>query len=155
MSQQKPPLGTRLVKTLKAVGRFLLNPRFMLCFGIAWMITNGWSYVAFVLGNAFDVGWLKYIATAYMALLWLPFTPEKIITFAIAILLLKLLFPNDKKTLAVLHNMKLRAKDSFEQYMQKRRARRIALGKKVRVRKPPRPVKERTAPSSVPPRKNA
>ena len=141
---------SRIAAALECV----LNPRFMLCFGIAWMITNGWSYVCFVLGNAFDVGWLKYIATAYMALLWLPFTPEKIITFAIAILLLKLLFPNDKKTLAVLHNLKLRAKDSFEQYMQKRRARRIALGKKVRVRKPPRLAKERPAPASAPPRTN-
>ena len=25
--------------------QFLLNPRFLLCFGLGWIITNGWSYI--------------------------------------------------------------------------------------------------------------
>ena len=34
----------------------------------------------FGLGMFFDIGWMKAVSGAYMAALWLPFTPEKIIT---------------------------------------------------------------------------
>ena len=46
------------------------------------------------------------VATGYLAFLWLPISPEKIVTVAIAIVLLRWLFPNDRKTLAVLKRMK-------------------------------------------------
>ena len=121
-SERLKQLMKRFGKGLKAACRFLFNPRFMLCFGLAWMLTNGWSYLGFLLGKALDIPWLKYISTGYMALLWLPFTPEKIITFAIAILLLKLIFPNDTKTLAVLHDMKEKAKREFHEFLERRRA---------------------------------
>ena len=58
--------------------QFLLNPRFLLCFGIGWIITNGWAYFLFGLGSFTDVGWMKAVAGAYLAMLWFPFTPEKI-----------------------------------------------------------------------------
>ncbi len=115
------PLMRRLGRWFKAACRFLFNPRFMLCFGLAWMITNGWSYLGLLLGRAFELRWLTYVSTAYMALLWLPFTPEKIITFAISILLLKLIFPGDTKTLKVLHDMKEKARAEFCQFLERRR----------------------------------
>ena len=77
-----------LVKAL----RFILNPRLLLCFGIAWMITNGWSYLMLAVGTWLGVPWMIAVASAYLAILWLP-SPEKILTCAIAILLLRLLFP--------------------------------------------------------------
>lgn len=40
--------------------------------------------------------------------------PEKIVTFAIALVLLRLLFPNDQKTLAVLENLYEKAKMAFK-----------------------------------------
>ena len=55
----------------------ILNWRFLVCFLIAWMITNGWSYISLAISSIFDISWLKVIATAYISLLWLPFTPEK------------------------------------------------------------------------------
>ena len=85
---------------------FLLNPRLLLCFGIAWFFTNGWSYVAVLVGTWLKLNWLVAVGSAYLALLWFPFTPEKIFTVVIAIWLLKLLFPNDKNTLAVLQQMR-------------------------------------------------
>ena len=91
---------------LKTAIQFLLNPRFLLCFGIAWFLTNGWSYLALALGTYFKLPWLAGVGTAWMAALWFPFTPEKILTVLIAMWLLKLLFPNDQKTLAVLHRMR-------------------------------------------------
>lgn len=93
---------------IKKIIRFLFNPHFMLCFGLAWMITNGWSYVMLGLGTLFGSAVLISIASGYLAMLWLPFTPEKIITIIIAVWLLKLLFPNDTRTLAVLMNLKSR-----------------------------------------------
>ena len=90
----------------KKVLLFVANPRLLLCFGIGWMITNGWSYIAFFLGGYFGIEWLSAVAAAYLAMLWFPFSPEKLVTLAIAMLLLRLLFPNDEKTLGVLRDMK-------------------------------------------------
>ena len=45
------------------------------------------------------------VAGAYLAFLWLPISPEKIVTVALAMGLLRLLFPNDQKTLAVLKKL--------------------------------------------------
>lgn len=59
----------------------ILNWRFLVCFLIAWMITNGWSYISFAISSIFDISWLKVVATTYISLLWLPFTPEKILTY--------------------------------------------------------------------------
>lgn len=95
-------LFSKLKPFLKKAIQFILNPRLLLCVGIAWMITNGWSYILFGLGLLLKIHWMTAIAGAYLAILWFPFSPEKIVTFAIAIGLLKWLFPNDEKTLGVL-----------------------------------------------------
>ena len=92
----------------------LLNPRLLLCLFIAWMITNGWSYVLMLLGVIMKINWMKVVAGTYMGLLWVPFTPEKIITVALAILLLRVLYPKDEKTLGALkakmHALRLKLK---------------------------------------------
>ena len=121
----------KLRPKLKKLVSFLFNWHFMLCFGIGWMITNGWSYLCFAFGTIWRIDWLRNVAVAYMAFLWVPFTPEKIITFAIAILLLKLIFPNDTKTLAVLHELRLKARDAFHDYLDRRRAKKLAKRKKA------------------------
>lgn len=87
---------------LKTAVQFLLNPRLLLCFGIGWMITNGWSYVLLGLGTWLEIEWMIGIAGAYLAFLWLPVSPEKLVTLAIAITLLRWLFPNDQRTLGIL-----------------------------------------------------
>ena len=45
------------------------------------------------------------VSGAYLTFLWLPISPEKIITITIAMWLMKVLFPNDTKTLGVLKEM--------------------------------------------------
>ena len=82
--------------------RFLLNPRLLLCLAIAWMITNGWSYVLFGLGMLMKIHWMRVVGGAYMSFLWLPFTPEKLVTVVLAIGLMRLLYPRDRRTLGVL-----------------------------------------------------
>jgi hypothetical protein len=90
---------------IKMIVQCILAPRFLLCFGIAWMITNGWSYVLFALGTFLDIGWMVAVGGAYLAFLWLPISPEKIVTVAIAMVLLRWLFPNDEKTLGILKKL--------------------------------------------------
>lgn len=91
-----------LRRTARNWARFLLNPRLLVCLLIAWMITNGWSYVLFGLGMWLKIGWMRIVGGAYMSFLWLPFTPEKIVTVLLAIALMRLLYPRDQKTLGVL-----------------------------------------------------
>lgn len=95
--------------------QFIANPRLLLCLGIGWMITNGWSYVMMGLGVWLDIGWMQAVAGAYLTFLWLPISPEKIVTVAIAIALLRWFFPNDQKTLAVLVDMRQKMKAKLQE----------------------------------------
>ena len=98
-------------KRIKKIIDFLLNPKLLLCLFIGWMITNGWSYLFIAFGTIYNIKWMLTIGSAYFAFLWFPFTPEKIITIVIAIALLRVLFPNDKKTLGVLKHMYYKVKN--------------------------------------------
>lgn len=70
-----------------------LTWRILLCFGMAWMITNGWCYIFIFFGSLFHLNWMRNIGLGYLAFLWLPCTPEKLITIPIAIWFHKRLFP--------------------------------------------------------------
>ena len=96
---------------IKKIIQFILNPRLILCVGIAWMITNGWAYVMFGAGYILEIKWMETVGGGYLALLWIPMTPEKILTFMIAIALLRWWFPNDEKTLGVLYKLLERTKN--------------------------------------------
>jgi len=100
-------------RKIKKILQFLFNPHFLICFGIAWLITNGWSYIMLGVGTFLNIGWMVAVAGGYLAFLWLPISPEKIVTVAIAIALLRVIFPKDEKTLAVLIGMKNAVKNSI------------------------------------------
>ena len=109
-----------LKQKIKKIIQFILNPHFLLCFGIAWLITNGWSYALLAVGTIFGIGWMTAVAGAYLAFLWLPISPEKIVTVAIAIGLLRLIFPKDEKTLGVLIDMKNSIKRTIREKKEKK-----------------------------------
>lgn len=92
------------MKIIKIWLKRLLNWRFLICFGIAWMITNGWAYIFISLGTILKIDWMRNIGVGYMALLWMPWTPEKLITIPIAIWLLKKIFPKNYELIAELEN---------------------------------------------------
>ena len=91
--------------------RALTNPHLLLSLGIAWFITNGWSYCAIGLGAFLGINWLRNAGTVWAGLLWLPGTPEKLLTFPIAIFILRRLFPDDTRTLAMIDRKWKAAKD--------------------------------------------
>lgn len=119
-NRKKEGLGGKLRTWFLGLLRFVFNPRLLLCFGIAWLITNGWSYILLGIGTFVGSSWMIGIATFYLTLLWFPFTPEKIITVLIAIWLLARLFPNDKKTLAVLREELQKAKSAIKRHKNKK-----------------------------------
>lgn len=82
-----------------------LNFKFLLSFFLAWMITNGWSYVFLIVGTIFKIKWMLTIGASYQAFLWMPWTPEKLVTIPLAIFFHKVLFPKDFKNIDKLNKM--------------------------------------------------
>ena len=108
---------------LRKIIMFILNPHLLVCLGIGWMITNGWSYVMMGFGTFFGINWMIAVSGAYLAFLWFPFTPEKIFTVIIAIFLLRVFFPKDEKTLAVLIEFNESIVNKYGRRKEKRRSR--------------------------------
>ena len=116
----------RVKALLKKILEFILNPRLLLCFGIAWFITNGWSYVFVFLGTYFGITWMSVTGISWLAILWFPFSPEKIVTVFITICLLRWFFPKDQKTLAVIREEQAALLSALRRAKQKRRRKRVA-----------------------------
>lgn len=106
--------GDKLKHNLKKTLQFIANPRLLLCLLIGWLITNGWSYILFGIGTYYEIKWMVAVSGAYLAFLWLPISPEKLVTIAIALALLRWLYPNDTKTLAVLRGWYEKAKAAVQ-----------------------------------------
>lgn len=123
-NNKKLPLKTRIINTIKKWLGVILNPRLLLCLFVAWMITNGWSYVVTVIGTLCEIQWMTALGGAYMSLLWVPFTPEKLLTVIIALFLMRLIFPRDKKTIGVLREQVRTIKESYIKKREQRRQRR-------------------------------
>ena len=118
--KNKKSLWNKLRAGALTLVKLIFNPRLLLCFGIAWLITNGWSYIMLGIGSFVGIKWMVAVSSTYLTLLWLPFTPEKIITVIIAIWLLTRLFPKDEKTLAVLREELQKAKAAVKRCKKKK-----------------------------------
>lgn len=94
--------------------------RFTVSFGVAWMITNGWAYlISFApLGLPDSLVW---VARGYIGFLYIPWTPEKLITVPISIWLHIKLFKNDSKTRVQLEQMQVQAKADWDTAVKKLR----------------------------------
>jgi len=77
--------------------RLFLNLKFLLSFGIAWMIVNGIWYIGLGIGVAYDIAWLTSVCGAYVAFLYFPFTAEKLVSVPLGIAFAKWFFPKDLK----------------------------------------------------------
>lgn len=121
--EQKKPESKLIRFFRKKWVQALLNPHMLISLGIAWFITNGWSYVAFSLGTYFQINWLRNIGAVWLGLLWMPGTPEKLLTFSLAIIILRVVFPKDTKTLAIIHEKRLQlmklTKESYQKFKAK------------------------------------
>jgi len=75
-------------RVYKAEIKPYLKPTLFISFALAWFGTNGWAYVLAAIGS----GWARAVAITYLSILWLPFTPEKLITIPLAFYIQKLVF---------------------------------------------------------------
>ena len=83
-----------------------MTPHFLICFSLAWLITNGWAYIGFLIGSLFKWHWLTGVSLTYLGFLWMPFTPEKIVTIIIAMALSRFFFPDDDENLRAIETIK-------------------------------------------------
>ena len=103
--------------------RALTNPHLLISLGIAWFITNGWAYCAAGIGWYLDIPLLLKSGSMWLGILWMPGTPEKLFTFAIAMGILRLLFPDDTRTLAMVRRKRKQLSKRTQLAWQKFRAR--------------------------------
>ena len=99
------------------------NPHLLISLGIAWFITNGWAYCAAGIGWYLDIPLLLKSGSMWLGILWMPGTPEKLFTFAIAMGILRLLFPDDTRTLAIVRRKRKQLSKRTRLTWQKFRAR--------------------------------
>jgi len=121
MHVSRQTLKQKIKETAKTVLLFIVNPRLLFCFALAWLITNGWAYIVLGLGTYHEIEWMMAVAGAYLAFIWLPFTPEKILTLALSIGLLHLIFPHDEKTLGILKELYAKQKEKKREKREEKR----------------------------------
>lgn len=92
------------MKRLKNYLRPFLSWRFLVCFFLAWFVTNGWSYAFIIIGASCGIDWMWEVGAGWQAFLWMPFTPEKLVTIPMSIWFNFKLF-KDEKTTTLLNNM--------------------------------------------------
>lgn len=77
-----------LSKAIKIIKPFL-SWRILVCYLPFWFVFTGWTYVALAIGNT----WWKTASGVWLAWMWMPWCPEKLITIPLTIWLHKKLFP--------------------------------------------------------------
>ncbi len=75
-----------------------------------WMLTNGWAYVA--AAAPFTPTWLRVVAISWLAFLYMPFTPEKIIIVIFAPIIYRLIYKEDFKKESKYDSIQTKSKDS-------------------------------------------
>ena len=84
------------MQRLKNYLRPFMSWKFLLCFFLAWLVTNGWSYIFIIIGTTCDINWMLNTALSYQAFLWMPFTPEKLVTIPMAMWFNAKMFKDEK-----------------------------------------------------------
>ena len=90
-------LITPAKKVLIEIIDFITDWRTFVSFMIAWMFTNGWAYIFLIIGPKMGWTWMTIMGGTWMAFLWAPFTPEKVVTIPLTIYLKGKLFPKNKE----------------------------------------------------------
>ena len=102
----------RLLTKIKTYISPFLNWRILIIYLPIWFIMSGWTYLFIFLGTKYGVGWMLAAGTFWATVLWLPFTPEKLITIPLTILVYVKLFGH--KESEKLERMLVEAKQDWE-----------------------------------------
>lgn len=81
-------------KQFKKKAKPYMTWKMLLVFGGVWIMSNGiWYVFAFTPINIPD--WLRWFARGYIAFLYLPVTPEKLVTIPFSIWLYRIIFKEE------------------------------------------------------------
>lgn len=70
----------RLWTKIKTYIAPFLNWRILVIYVPIWFIMSGWTYLFIYLGTRHHISWMLAAGTFWATVLWLPITPEKLIT---------------------------------------------------------------------------
>lgn len=82
----------KIIKKIWTYIRPFLDWRFLVSYFIPFMLINGWAWIGSILLPIIGPNWFTIAATTWLTWLWLPWTPEKLVTIPIALWIHKLLF---------------------------------------------------------------
>ena len=75
----------RLWTKIKTYISPFLNWRILVIYVPIWFLMSGWTYLFIYLGTRHHVGWMLAAGTFWATILWLPITPEKLITIPLTL----------------------------------------------------------------------
>lgn len=117
----------KIIKKILIYIRPFCKWQFLISYFIPFMIVNGWAWIGFFLSPIIGLNWFTISATTWLAILWLPCTPEKLITIPLALWIHTKLFGKKGKTHYQLVRMYAEAKKDWENI--KAKFRRIKMDK--------------------------
>lgn len=83
----------RLLRSIWDWSRPYFTLKMVPCLLLAWLITNGWAYVFVIMGPKLGWTWMTVSGTTWIAILWMPWTPEKpLVTIPLALLFYRLIY---------------------------------------------------------------
>lgn len=110
-------------KLIKKIGVYIspfIDLKLLLIYTPIWFLMSGWTYLFIFLGMKYRINWMLIAGSTWAGILWLPFTPEKIITIPLTLFLYTKIFGNkDKKTIFKLERMHEQAKEDLKLIKQK------------------------------------
>ena len=77
----------RLWTKIKTYISPFLNWRILVIYLPIWFIMSGWTYLFIFLGTRYKISWMLAAGTFWATLLWLPITPEKLLTIPLTLLI--------------------------------------------------------------------
>ena len=75
----------RLWTKIKTYISPFLNWRILVIYVPIWFLMSGWTYLFIYLGTRHHIGWMLAAGTFWATLLWLPITPEKLLTIPLTL----------------------------------------------------------------------
>ena len=102
----------RLLTKIKTYISPFLNWRILIIYLPIWFLMSGWTYLFIFLGTRHHISWMLAAGTFWATMLWLPITPEKLITIPLTLYLYVKLFGH--KESEKLERMLVEAKQDWE-----------------------------------------
>ena len=75
----------RLWTKIKTYISPFLNWRILIIYLPIWFLMSGWTYLFSYLGTKHHISWMLASGTFWATILWLPMTPEKLITIPLTL----------------------------------------------------------------------